>query len=379
MRKMRLLISCLLLGLANAGEYSERFLTLYNQIVDSNNGYYSSHGVPYHSLENMLVETVDHGHETDSEAISYNIWLHAMYGAIADDFAPFNNAWSVIENYLIPQAQYNMDKVLLRTYVQNKRMQTISLSSGFLDDASLWLHLAKSFWRESKTGYTFHGLYYENEPLDDDGTSDWFGMWSWTTDRLAQYYYITGDETARSVLEKWFTWLYQHMTVSDNSYSVPMMISWSGSLPTNAKMNVLESGSRFFGVGSSIARSLSYYAAKSGDSKAKSTAKQLLDVIWKNHKDSKGLYVRSDLSAFTAVNTKVYIPVDGWTGTYPNGDKITASSSFLDIRSWYKQDENWPQLQAYLNGGSAPVVDYHRFWEQADMALALGAYSLLFE
>ncbi|KAH1006382.1 hypothetical protein HUJ05_007122 [Dendroctonus ponderosae] len=70
MRKMRLLISCLLLGLANAGEYSERFLTLYNQIVDSNNGYYSSHGVPYHSLENMLVETVDHGHETDSEAIS---------------------------------------------------------------------------------------------------------------------------------------------------------------------------------------------------------------------------------------------------------------------------------------------------------------------
>ncbi|XP_048518078.1 exoglucanase B-like, partial [Dendroctonus ponderosae] len=107
---MRLLISCLLLGLANAGEYSERFLTLYNQIVDSNNGYYSSHGVPYHSLENMLVETVDHGHETDSEAISYNIWLHAMYGAIADDFAPFNNAWSVIENYLIPQAQYNMDK-----------------------------------------------------------------------------------------------------------------------------------------------------------------------------------------------------------------------------------------------------------------------------
>lgn len=52
-----------------AGEYKERFLTLYNQIVDSNNGYYSKEGVPYHSVENMLVETVDHGHETDSEAV----------------------------------------------------------------------------------------------------------------------------------------------------------------------------------------------------------------------------------------------------------------------------------------------------------------------
>lgn len=124
-----------------AGEYKERFLTLYNQIVDSNNGYYSKEGVPYHSVENMLVETVDHGHETDSEAVrlvlnpsesqncvisqwfeglkpvftlkcfySYNVWLHAMYGGISGDFQPFNNAWSVVENYLIPETQYNSDK-----------------------------------------------------------------------------------------------------------------------------------------------------------------------------------------------------------------------------------------------------------------------------
>lgn len=43
--------------------------------------------------------------------------------------------------------------------------------------------------------YTFHGLFYENEPGMDDGTSDWFGMWTWTMDRLAQYYYITGAVT----------------------------------------------------------------------------------------------------------------------------------------------------------------------------------------
>ncbi|MDN4163728.1 glycoside hydrolase family 48 protein, partial [Nocardioides abyssi] len=92
------------------------------------------------------------------------------------------------------------------------------------------------------------------------------------------------------------------------------------------------------GIGSSIARALSYYAAKSGTAQAKETAKQLLDVIWANHKDDKGLYVRTELSAFTAVKTEVYIPVNGWSGTYPNGDQINDSSTFLDIRSWYKND-----------------------------------------
>jgi len=75
----------------------------------------------------------------------------------------------------------------------------------------------------------------------------------------------------------------------------------------------------------------------------------------------------------------VYIPISGWTGVYPDGDLINSTSTFLDIRSWYKKDVNWPQLEAYLNGGSPPKISYHRFWEQADMALALGAYGLLFD
>lgn len=55
---------------------------------------------------------------------------------------------------------------------------------------------------------------------------------------------ISGDETSKTVLEKWFQWLYQHMTVTDTYYSVPTMISWSGSLPTNTKLTILEEGSR---------------------------------------------------------------------------------------------------------------------------------------
>lgn len=59
-------------------------------------------------------------------------------------------------------------------------------------------------------------------------------------------------------------------------------------------------------------------------------------------------------------------------------DQINSISTFLDIRSWYKNDPNWPQLKAYLDGGQAPIFRYHRFWEQADVALALGAYGMLF-
>ena len=45
--------------------------TLYNKIKDPANGYFSPEGVPYHSVETLMVEAPDHGHETTSEAFSY--------------------------------------------------------------------------------------------------------------------------------------------------------------------------------------------------------------------------------------------------------------------------------------------------------------------
>jgi hypothetical protein len=35
-------------------------------------------------------------------------------------------------------------------------------------------------------------------------------------------------------------------------------------------------------------------------------------------------------------------------------------------------------VQAHLNGGAAPSFRYHRFWAQADIAMALGEYGRLF-
>src|SRR6218665_2556537 len=88
-----------------AGEsstYKERFLEQYNKIKDPANGYFSPKGVPYHSVETLMVEAPDHGHETTSEAYSYWLWLGAEYGHVTGDWAPFNAARANMEKYIIP-------------------------------------------------------------------------------------------------------------------------------------------------------------------------------------------------------------------------------------------------------------------------------------
>jgi hypothetical protein len=72
-----------------------------------------------------------------------------------------------------------------------------------------------------------------------------------------------------------------------------------------------------------------------------------------------------------------YVP-PGWTGKMSNGDVINASSTFLSIRSFYKNDPEWPKVQSYLDGGPAPSFTYHRFWAQAEIAMAFSLHAQLF-
>ena len=88
-----------------AGTYTQRFLQQYNKMHNKSNGYFSREGIPYHSVETLICEAPDHGHETTSEAYSYYIWLEAMKGAISGDFSSFNKAWEIMEKYMIPGHQ----------------------------------------------------------------------------------------------------------------------------------------------------------------------------------------------------------------------------------------------------------------------------------
>jgi hypothetical protein len=129
---------------------------------------------------------------------------------------------------------------------------------------------------------------------------------------------------------------------------------------------------------------LEYYAARSGSTSAKTLAKNLLDALWA-HTDTIGVGIpetRTDYNRFTQVwnsssQQGLFVPA-GWSGKMPDGDVIAPGKTFLDIRSWYRNDPNWSKVQAYLNGGAAPSFTYHRFWAQSDIAMANADYGILF-
>lgn len=101
--------------------YTQRFLSLYDDVITNGqeNGYMSSDkgsggfGVPYHSVEELICEAPDYGHETTSEAMSYLVWVAAMNDHITkenagkiDGVTPTSDlakAWKTLET-MIPSA-----------------------------------------------------------------------------------------------------------------------------------------------------------------------------------------------------------------------------------------------------------------------------------
>ncbi|GHF25335.1 glycoside hydrolase family 48 protein [Streptomyces fumanus] len=636
--------------LAAAKEYDERFLELYGKITDPANGYFSPEGIPYHSVETLIVEAPDHGHETTSEAYSYLLWLQAMYGKVTGDWTKFNGAWEIMEKYMIPthadqptnssynaskpatyapeldtpqqyparldtgvsvgpdpiagelKSAYGTDDVYgmhwlqdvdnvygygnspgkceagpsdtgpsyINTFqrgVQESVWETVPQptcdafkyggKNGYLDlftgdssyakqwkytnapdadaravQAAYWADVwaeqqgkgsqvsatvakaakmgdylryamydkyfkkvgncvgptscpagtgkdsshyllswyyawggaydtsagwawrigsshthggyqnplaayalssyadlkpksssgaadwAKSLsrqlefyrWLQSDEGAiaggatnswqgryatppsgtpTFYGMYYDEAPVYHDPPSNqWFGFQAWSMERVAEYYQQTGDAKAKAVLDKWVDWALSETTVNpDGTFRIPSTLQWSGKPDTwNASSPGANSGlhvtvadyTNDVGVAAAYAKTLTYYADRSGDTAAASTAKALLDGMWENNQDALGIAVPETRADYNRFDDSVYVP-SGWTGTMPNGDAINSSSTFESIRSFYEDDPAWSKVESYLAGGAAPVFTYHRFWAQADIALAMGSYAELLE
>ena len=242
---------------------------------------------------------------------------------------------------------------------------------------------------------TFYGMFYDEKPVYHDPPSNqWFGFQAWSVERVAEYYYATGDAKAKAMLDKWVSWAIANTTfTSDGDFKIPDTLQWTGapatwnpSSPaanTNLHVSVVSTGTDV-GIAAAYARLLTYYGAKADNAAAKTTAKKLLDGIWL-HTDSKGVGIpetRNDYNRFDDIWSSsnqqgLYIPA-GYSGVMPNGDVIAPGKSFLDTRSFYKNDPNWPAVQAYLNGtGPAPTFTFHRFWAQSDIAMAMADYGLL--
>lgn len=244
------------------------------------------------------------------------------------------------------------------------------------------------------TGLTeFYGMAYDWQPVYHDPPSNqWFGFQAWSMERVAEYYQVTGDANAKAILDKWVSWALSQTTVdpSTGSIKIPSTLKWtgqpdanwssaSGMPPANTGLHVtVQDYTNDVGVAAAYAKTLTYYAAKSGNADAKKAAKDLLDAMWK-HADAKGVSVQETRADYNRLTDPVYVP-SGWTGTMPNGDPINSNSTFISIRSFYKSDPDYQRVMAYANGetSTAPTFTYHRFWAQADIALAMADYGRLF-
>lgn len=69
-----------------------------------------------------------------------------MYGAMSNDFDAFNQAWNVIEQYMIPESQYNIDRFNPTEPVSNPDFSVgvdpiaEELKSAYNDDKLFLMH-----------------------------------------------------------------------------------------------------------------------------------------------------------------------------------------------------------------------------------------------
>jgi len=184
-----------------------------------------------------------------------------------------------------------------------------------------------------------------------------------------------------------------HLT-RDGSFEIPSDLTWSGAPQLNwdektqnwnardASFNKtlhvqVKTSGQDLGVAGALARTLLYYAAKSGDHAPARLAKELLDRMWKKFRDDKGIAAPETRTDFKRFGDKIYIPA-GWQGEMPNGDPMDSNSTFSSIRSRYIKDPEWPKIESHLRGGPAPTFTFHRFWAQTDIALANATFATLY-
>ncbi|MBD7910150.1 glycoside hydrolase family 48 protein [Clostridium cibarium] len=245
---------------------------------------------------------------------------------------------------------------------------------------------------------TFYGMAYDEAPVYHDPPSNqWFGMQVWSMQRIAEYFYNTGDQKAGKLLDKWVNWVKGEVHLKDDgTFEVPSNLEWSGKPDTwdgsytgNPDLHVkVKDYSQDLGPAASLANTLMYYAAGSHkykdtlyngqyDMSAQKLSKELLDRMWNSYQDDKGLSSpekRADYKKF--FEQEVFVP-SGYSGKMANGDIIKPGIKFIDIRSKYKKDPQYNMLKEAYDKGEDPVFHYHRFWAQSEIAIANGTYANL--
>lgn len=120
------------------------------------------------------------------------------------------------------------------------------------------------------------------------------------------------DARAKAILDKWAQWVVSEVQLkADGTYLIPSTLKWSGQPDTwtgtytgNKNLHVTVANyTHDIGVTSSLANTLTYYAAglqkyteDNSYNGYVSVAKELLNRMWNNYKDDKGIGDKQELT-----------------------------------------------------------------------------------
>ena len=288
----------------------------------------------------------------------------------------------------------------------------------------------------------FYDMAYVEHPVYlDPGSNHWTGNQFWSTQRLAELYYILktdGDKSSakpggltlekalETLLDNWVKFFVENTKIDDKGdYSVPATLDWTGqpgnwsgtySASANSDLHceITAWGNSDLGCAASLADSLVYYAKAKGakvnadgsvdkgstlEQNALYTAKELMDRLWKLGRDEIGVS-RTEHNGSLArfFEQEVWIPKDA-SGKYPYGEtEVTNGAKFIDLRPQYRDCKDFSKLEdawkADVDAGAvydntksdcsqftnvaAVDLKYHRFWHVGDVLMTLGTFDLLY-
>ena len=230
----------------------------------------------------------------------------------------------------------------------------------------------------------FHGMAYDWQPVNHDPPGNqWFGFQAWSMERMIEYYYVSGNATAKAISDKWITWAMNNTRLhSGGTYEVPNTLVWSGQPGAGLNCSIIDY-TNDIGVTSSFAKCLIYYAAACEkwaggvNEAARDMAGELLNRIWVLYRDPIGVACNETRNEYSRFFDVVYIP-SNWTGFTGQGATIRTGNTFTDLRPNYRNDVDWVKVQTAHDAGTGVTMKYHRWWAQAAYAIANGLYYIYF-
>jgi len=205
-------------------------------------------------------------------------------------------------------------------------------------------------------------------------------------ERVCSLYYLSGNKKAGLICKNWAQWVKDTVRVSNGEVVHATNLIWSGNpddwkssnfnksnLNSSLHGTVSAEGTDL-GTVASLMKALLWVSMKDDDNEALQFIDYVMQTI-ENYRDEIGYSLTEAREDYINFNQETYIP-SGWTGKNAQGGIIKSGATFIDIRPKYEKDPDWCQVEDYINGGTPPTFNYHRFWAQTEIMVTNGLLAI---